>query len=110
MSHYNIGKLVFDTRHNESLNEEWKTDPEAVMEKYGFTEEEKDAMRRKDIVYFYELGVNPYSIGRVAGLMGMDNMTSRTALANARPHPFLPTVWFPGRPTEGNFILHSHSH
>ncbi len=105
MSHVEVGQLVFDSRHDPGLEEAWRADPDAVMERYGFTDEEREAIRAKNIQFFYELGVNPYLIGRVGQLMGLGQTEVRAALADAAPHPLLPTVWFPGPARNGDYLI-----
>jgi hypothetical protein len=105
MSLYWTGKLGFDLRRNPELLQQFRADPEAILERYHFTAEEREAIQRKDVRYFYELGVNPFLIGRLAQLFGLEQSQVRAAIAEAKPHSASPTVLFPGPPTSGKFLV-----
>jgi hypothetical protein len=105
MSLYWTGKLGFDLRRSPELSDGFRADPESVLDRYHFTNEEKDAVRNKDIKFFYEQGVNPFLIGRLAQFLGLDQSQVRAAIADAKPHPASPTVVFPGPPREGKLLV-----
>jgi len=113
MSHYWVGKLCFDATRNPALVEEYKKDPEALLNRYRFTEEEKQRLRDCDAPYFYQLGINPYLVGRIGsfmefnmGDMGSGRMAFYKALQPAGAHPLLPFVSFPGpAPLAGKYLI-----
>jgi len=69
MSRYTLGKLFFDANSDRQMRlvQRFHADPEAVMEEYGLSEREKQAMRDKDIRAVYEAGVHPVLV-RMGGL------------------------------------------
>lgn len=105
MSLYWTGKLGFDLRRNPELLQQFRADPETTLDRYHFTAEEREAIQRKDIRYFYELGVNPFLIGRLAQFLGLEQSQVRAAIVEAKPHPASPTVLFPGAPIAGKFLV-----
>ena len=96
MSAYEVGKLFFDMKHHPELAEEFRGNPEAVMSRYGFTEEEKAAIRRKDVKFIYRLGVNPYLVLGWSGPLGIDRSELLLSIADAGPHPTERTTSYPG--------------
>jgi len=105
MSVYLVGKLCYDASRDPAVVEAFKADPDGMMERYGLTEEEKERMRSHDIIYFYELGLNPYLVGRIGQFMGMGRPAYWQALAGAKPHPMFTTVSFPGPAKNGKYII-----
>lgn len=105
MSAYWVGKLCYDANRNPALLDDFRKDPETVMGRYHFSEEEKERMRQRDLPYFYRLGVNPYLIGRLGSFMEMDRPAYRQAILEAGAHPFLPTVSFPGPAKGGKYLV-----
>ena len=96
MGAYEVGKLFFDMKHDQRLAGEFRTDPEAVMERYRFTEEEKDAIRKKDMRFIYKLGVNPYLVLGWSGPLGVDRSLYLLSIADVGPHPTERTTAYPG--------------
>lgn len=105
MGSYQVGKLVFELNRQPQLVEQFQTDPEPFMERYRFAEQEKKAVREKDIRFFYELGVNPYLAMGMARLLNIQQRDYLKAIADAKPHPELKTVSFPGPPRSGEYIV-----
>jgi protocatechuate 4,5-dioxygenase alpha chain len=88
------GTYVFDGRRSRqgyplndmcmSLNEpenreEFRRDSEAYMVRYGLSEEQMDAVRRRDWIAMLEHGGNIYFLGKLASLDGL-NMQQLGAL------------------------------
>lgn len=97
MGAYQVGRMVWEISREPALAEQFRRDSEALMERFRLTEEEKQAIRNKDIRFLYELGVNPYQIiGPVPRLFGMSQAEMIAAIADAPPHPECPTTDFPG--------------
>lgn len=105
MSVYQVGKLVFDLNRLPRLVEDFQRDPEPFLDRYRLSEDEKKAIHNKDVRYFYELGVNPYSVMGLARLLKMQQTEYLAAIANAAPHPALTSVFFPGPPKKGEYLL-----
>lgn len=57
----------FNTEENRQA---FRDDPEAYMEKYKLTEEQKQAVRDKDINRMLELGGSIYYMAKFAGIFG----------------------------------------
>jgi len=96
MGAYEVGKLFFDMKHDKQLAGEFRTNQEEVMTRYGFAEEEKDAIRKKDAKFIYELGVNPYLVLGWSGPLGLDRSELLLSIADAGPHPTERTTAYPG--------------
>ena len=58
MSCYQLSRLLFDLKMNESRVKQAQTDFEAVMREYDLTAEEKDALRAGDPRKLRRLGVH----------------------------------------------------
>lgn len=96
MGAYEVGKLFFDMKRDRGLAEEFRANPDAVMERYRFTEAEKDAIRKKDVKFIYRLGVNPYLVLGWCGPLGVGRREFLERLADAGPHPTEQTTAYPG--------------
>lgn len=96
MSAYGVGKLFFEIGRNPQLIQQFQQDPDSVMERYDLTEEEKAALRNKDMRYLYKIGVNPYQLIGAVRLLGVPMGKFFEDIADAGPHPELATVSFPG--------------
>lgn len=105
MSAYRVGKLFYELGRNPQLMGQFHADAEAVMTQFQLTEEEKTAIRNKDLRFLYQLGVNPYVLIMGAMYLGADPYNFPAAVGNAGPHPDLKTVSFPGPPKEGKYLV-----
>lgn len=105
MSAFWVGKLIYTLQHNPQLSQQFREDPDPVMEQFPLTDEEKDALRRKDVKFLFELGVNPYMIAISTRHLGLKQEEAISLMAGAGDHPFLPSVWFPDPPAEGGDYL-----
>ena len=105
MSAYQVGKLVFDLNRQPQLVKDFQREPELFFERYRLTDEEKRAIRNKDVRFLYELGVNPYSVMGMARILDMPQKDYLNAISGAKPNPALKTVSFPGPPNEGEYIV-----
>jgi len=61
-------RLIFDMRRDVTLLRRFQSDMEAVMEEYGLTEEEKEALRARDLTRLSEMGVHPYMVPQTSRL------------------------------------------
>lgn len=66
---YNFNKMCYSF-NNEDNRQAFRDDPEAYMEKYRITEEQKQAVRDKDINRMLELGGSIYYMAKFAGIFG----------------------------------------
>lgn len=106
MSHYWVGKLCFDASRNPALIEEYKSDPEAVLNRYHFTDEERKKLQEQDAAFFYQLGINPYLVGRIGPFMQLERPGMTKSLRTAGPHPLLSDiVAFPGPAKDGKYLI-----
>jgi len=96
MGAYEVGRLIFDLRKDEHLAEEFRANRDGVLERYRLTQEEKKAIRNKDVKFIYQLGVNPYLIIGAGGCLGLSRVELILALAGAGPHPTERTTTYPG--------------
>lgn len=96
MGSYEVGKLFYEVGRNPQMMGQFKENPEALMERFHLTEEDKKAVRDKDVKYLYKAGVNPYLLIGSARLMGLDMGQFFGEIAGVGPHPDLKTVSFPG--------------
>ena len=67
---YELNKMCY------SLNEEphrraFVDDEEAYMERYGLTEPQRDAVRRRDVLAMLAAGGNVYYLAKLAGTWGL---------------------------------------
>lgn len=105
MSVYQVGKLVFDLNRQPALVEQFQKEPEPFLERYRLSDEEKKAIRDKDLRFLYELGLNPYLVMGMARLLKIENRDYIAAIAGAKPHPDLKTVSFPGPALKGDYLI-----
>lgn len=96
MGVYEVGKLLFEVSRNPRLVEQFQADPEPFLDQYHLSEAEKAAIRNKDVRFLYDLGVNPYQMTGAVRLLGVERSQYFAAIADAKPHRELSTVWFPG--------------
>lgn len=67
---YPLNKMCYSF-NNASAREEFKADEEAYYEKYGLSDEQKDAMRKRDVIAMLEAGGSIYYLAKFAGLLGL---------------------------------------
>ena len=96
MGAYEVGRLIFELRKDARLAEQFGADKDSVMEKYGLTDKEKQAVRNQDIKFIYQLGVNPYLIIGAGAYLGLSRPELILALADAGAHPTERTTNYPG--------------
>ena len=70
MSLYNLQKLMFELNRDEDLQEKFRADKGAVLEKYELTGEELAAINEEDVGLLYILGVNGQILMHFAALCG----------------------------------------
>lgn len=67
MKGYALNKMCYSFNSAEN-REAFKADEEAVMAKYGLNDQQKDAVRARDILAMIEAGGNIYYLAKLAGI------------------------------------------
>ena len=84
---YKVGKLMYDIKKPDGMAE-WKRDPEAMMTKYGLSEEDKNTLRGKVGMPYYEAGIHPHLLGSGCRFMGLEPVARNPAVnPEATPKP-----------------------
>jgi protocatechuate 4,5-dioxygenase alpha chain len=60
------------TFNSEANRKEFLRDPEAYFEKYGLNEQQKEAIRTKNVLAMLEAGGNIYYLAKFAGIFGLN--------------------------------------
>jgi hypothetical protein len=68
---YAVHKLLWDVRREPALADRFRADPDALLDDYGLTGEERNAMRSLDVKSLYDAGANPYLLYFCALQLGM---------------------------------------
>ncbi len=79
-----VGKLMYDLRYP-NIQAEWKANPEALMDRYGLSEEDRQPIRDKVARPFFDAGLHPILLGGGARAMGMEPMMRRPMPPPAGP-------------------------
>lgn len=74
-------RLIFEVRRDPALYQRFRGALEQVMDEYGLSDAEKDALRREDLRALAALGVHPYFLPQVSRLFhgGAYNHNDSTA-------------------------------
>lgn len=67
---YAMNKMAASLIHSEE-REAFKADEEAFMERFGLSDEQKDAVRRRDWMKMLDLGGNFYFLAKIGGIEGL---------------------------------------
>ncbi len=67
MKGYALNKMCYDFNRADN-REAFKADPEAWMEKYGLSDDQKQAIRNSDILGMIAAGGNIYYLAKLAGI------------------------------------------
>ena len=54
------------------MRDEFVRDEEGVMERFHLTEQQRDAVRKRDILAMLEAGGNVYYLAKLAGILGLN--------------------------------------
>lgn len=71
MSLYQLQKFLFDINRDPSLQDEYRKDPAALVQRYELTGDERDAIIGGDIGLMYVLGANGQLLMHFAAFLGM---------------------------------------
>lgn len=67
MKGYALNKMCYSFNKAEN-REAFKADEEAYMEKYGLNDQQKEAIRKRDVLGLIEAGGNIYYLAKFAGI------------------------------------------
>jgi len=67
MKGYALNKMCYSFNKAEN-REAFKADEEAYMEKYGLNDEQKEAIRKRDVLGLIDAGGNIYYLAKFAGI------------------------------------------
>ncbi|MFD1384552.1 protocatechuate 4,5-dioxygenase subunit alpha [Rhodanobacter aciditrophus] len=67
---YPLNKMCYSF-NNEAAREAFRLDEEAYYQKFELTSEQKDAMRKRDVIAMLEAGGSIYYLAKFAGLLGL---------------------------------------
>ncbi|MEX2365782.1 MAG: protocatechuate 4,5-dioxygenase subunit alpha, partial [Pseudohongiellaceae bacterium] len=67
---YNLNKMCYSF-NEASAREAFKSDEAAYCDRFGLTDEQKDAIRKRDILRLLELGGSIYYLAKFAGVLGL---------------------------------------
>ncbi|TWT08616.1 hypothetical protein [Reyranella sp. CPCC 100927] len=82
-------RLIFDVRRDNDVWPHFKERLEDLMERYGLSAPERDALRNVDVRRLGELGVHSYFLPQITRLIhGAANNTARSAAAQAYRQSF----------------------
>lgn len=68
---YPLNKMCYSFNSAAARNE-FKENEEAYYEKYKLTEDQRDAMRKRDVIAMLEAGGSIYYLAKFAGLLGLN--------------------------------------
>jgi protocatechuate 4,5-dioxygenase, alpha chain len=71
MKGYALNKMCFSFNGKEA-REAFKADEEAYMTKFGLNEQQKAAIRARNVLQLIEAGGNVYYLAKFAGIFGLD--------------------------------------
>jgi len=72
MSLYHLQKFLYVLNRDESAQENYRQDLEALLSGFELTDEEADALRERDIGLLYVLGVNGQILMHYAAFLGIE--------------------------------------
>ena len=67
----NLNIFVSDMIRNKDFVRQLDEEPDKVAANYGFTQEEINALRERDMLKLYQLGLHPFLLVRFAGMVGI---------------------------------------
>lgn len=70
MKGYALNKMCFSFNRAEN-REAFRRDEEAYMERYGLNEQQKAALRKRNVLDLIEAGGNIYYLAKFAGIFGL---------------------------------------
>lgn len=71
MKGYALNKMCYSFNRKEN-RDEFLRDEEAYFDKYGLTEEQRQAVRERDVLKMIAAGGNIYYLAKLAGIFGLN--------------------------------------
>jgi len=71
MSLYQLQKFLYDINREVRVQQEYRSDPRGLLDRYELSAEERGALERGDIGLAYVLGANGQLLMHFAALLGM---------------------------------------
>jgi protocatechuate 4,5-dioxygenase, alpha chain len=68
---YALNKMCFSF-NSDACRAEFQRDEEAYMTKYGLNDQQRDAIRRRNVLALIAAGGNAYYLAKFAGIFGLD--------------------------------------
>jgi hypothetical protein len=87
MSRYQVDKLLRDLRRDQELAARFRTDVEAVMDRYQLEADERDLLKRWEIRALYDRGVNPLLLLLAHGPVAGKSMQEYATAMNPKNRP-----------------------
>jgi len=72
MSLYQLSKFLYEINRDPAIQARFRTDPEAALEGYELSDEERGAILKPDIGLLYVLGVNGQILMHYAAFHGIE--------------------------------------
>ena len=72
--------------NKEANREAFRADEESYMAKFGLSDEQRDAVRKRDVIAMLEAGGNVYYLAKLAGIFGL-NVQDLGSLQTGLPLP-----------------------
>ncbi len=72
MSLYHLQKFLYELNRDETVQEKYRTDLEALIAEFDLTDEEANALREGDVGLLYVLGVNGQILMHYAAFLGIE--------------------------------------
>ncbi len=71
MSLYQLQKFLYDLNRDPSAQSRYRADPQAMLDQYELTSEERSALAAADVGLIYVLGANGQLLMHYAAFLGM---------------------------------------
>lgn len=68
---YGLNKMCFSFNH-EANRKAFLADEEGYCRRYGLSDEQREAIRRRDVLALLDLGGHPYYLAKFAGVFHLD--------------------------------------
>ena len=72
MSLYALSKLLYTLNRDTAAQDQFRSDPETMLDRFALSEEEREAVLRHDIGKIYVLGVNGQILMHFAAFCGVE--------------------------------------
>jgi hypothetical protein len=71
MSLYQLQKFLYDINRDPSVQQQYRSEPQRLLDRYELTAEERGAIARGDVGLIYVLGANGQLLMHFAAFLGM---------------------------------------